>query len=144
MDLAGSNVIFTTETPKQINETFNGVVKDGGSFEDLKAALSEYEKYSPLYVKFLFAKFQSFKRNFSEASDLITEVIQGLDSVVDYTIGFNQQTFAPIYGLAGEIYANNNQFTESQIAYQDYQLCLCRLKGLEQNDSLLSFRKYNE
>lgn len=144
MDLAGSNVIFTTETPKQINETYNGVVKDGGSFEDLKAALSEYEKYSPLYVKFLFAKFQSFKRNFSEASDLITEVIQGLDSVVDYTIGFNQQTFAPIYGLAGEIYANNNQFTESQIAYQDYQLCLCRLKGLEQNDSLLSFRKYNE
>ena len=63
MDLAGSNVIFTTETPKQINETYNGVVKDGGSFEDLKAALSEYEKYSPLYVKFLFAKFQSFKRN---------------------------------------------------------------------------------
>ena len=117
MDLAGSNVIFTTETPKQINETYNGVVKNGGSFEDLKAALSEYEEYSPLYVKYLLAKFLSFQRNFSEASDLITEVIQGLDSVVDYTIGFNQRTFVPIYGLAGEIYANNNQFTDVLLRY---------------------------
>lgn len=86
----------------QINETYNGVVKNGGSFEDLKAALSEYEEYSPLYVKYLLAKFLSFQRNFSEASDLITEVIQGLDSVVDYTIGFNQRTFAPISLVSGE------------------------------------------
>lgn len=144
MDLDGYNVIFTSETPKQIAETYNGIVKNGGSFEDLKAALSEYEKHSPLFVKFLHANFLSVKSEFSEASNIITEVLQGLNSVEDYTIGFNQRRLVPIYGLAGEIYADNNQFTESKIAYQDYQLCLCRLKGLGLNESLLSFRRYNE
>ncbi len=144
MDLKDYNIIFTSVTPNEIAQTYNRVVQDGGSIEDLKTALAEYEKYSPLFVKFLFAKFLSVQGNYREASNIITEVTQSLGTIEDFTIGFNQRILSSIYGLAGEIYASNNQFAESQIAYQDYQLCLCRLKGLESNDPLLSFRKYNE
>lgn len=144
MGIKGYNVVFTSKTPEQIAETYNRIVQNGGTFDDLKSALSEYVECSPLFVKFLLAKYQSAKQKFGEASDLITEVIQGLGSIADYSIEFNHKCLSDIYGHAGEIYANNNQFTESKVAYQDYQLCLSRLKGLELNESLLSFRKYNE
>lgn len=144
MNLVDYNVVFTSNTPQEIVDVYNRIVQNSGSIEDLKAELSEYEKYSPLFIKFLLSKFQLSKSLLREASTLITEVINELDSVEDLSIGLNQHILASIYGHAGEIYANNNQLLESQTAYQDYQLCLCRLKGLELKESLLSFRKYNE
>lgn len=131
-------------TENRIIESYNNVVSDDGSFEDLKAALSEFETCAPSIVRYLHAKYIYTQGDFKEASRVITEVIQGLEDSQDYVIAFNNSNLRNIYGLAGEIYANNDQNPESKIAFQDYQLCLSRLKGLEQHESLLSFRRYNE
>lgn len=139
------NVIYAHGvTENRIIESYNNVISNKGSFEDLKASLTEFETCAPSIVRYLHAKYFYGQGNLKDASRIISEVIQGLENSHDYVITFNNSNLRNIYGLAGEIYANNNQNTESKIAFQDYQLCLSRLKGLERNDSLLSFRRYNE
>lgn len=138
------HVIFTTNTPAEISEAYQDVKSRGGSFDDMIEALSKYQECAPSIVRYLYAQYHHENGNDSEASKIITFVLKHLDSTQDYVLELIPSNLARIFGLAGEIYANNNQLSESKTAFEDYQLCLCRLKGVEDNTPLLSFRKFNE
>src|SRR5574344_1204364 len=144
MDHANYKVIFTSNTPKEISDSYKEIQSCEGSFDDLVASLTKYEACAPSVVQYLYAQYHHEHGNDSEASRIISEVISNLCSTEDWVLRMIPSNFARIYGLAGEIYACNGQVALSKTSFEDYQLCQCRLKGVEDNAPLLSFRRFND
>lgn len=137
--------MFTVHTFNNMQKEFIKVIDGNLSFEDLTLALKPYDEEC-LLRKYFYAKYYYRHEDYNKASELITEVVfelahNGLESATSLTY-FNK-ALLEIYGIAGEIYAHNNQYDNSLYAYQDHHICLLRLKEAE-STSFLSFRRYNE
>lgn len=139
------NMMVTTETFNEMQKIFIKATDEKLSAQELEAALLPYDKL-PLLCKYFSSKYYYRHGDVNIASELISEVISGLDqngSESETIILFFRYALNEIYGIAGEIYAANNQYNKSLRAYQDYHICVLRLKSAEAQ-SFLSFRRYNE
>lgn len=90
-------VMFTTNTPAEISEAYQDVKSRGGSFDDMIEALSKYQECAPSIVRYLYAQFHHENGNDSEASKIITFVLNHLDSTQDYVLELIPSNLARIY-----------------------------------------------
>ncbi|MBQ8646456.1 MAG: DUF2971 domain-containing protein [Bacteroidales bacterium] len=121
-------------------------ISKNGSFKELEEKLQVYDKL-PLLLKYCYAKFYFKQRNYQKASDIITYTINHFDELStqhEFQIVHRTKLLIQIYGIAGEIYFMNGQNEESLKAFQDYHICLMRIKSDYFSEGLLSFRTYNE
>ena len=135
----------TTETFNEMQKIFIKVIDENLSAQELETMMLPYEKL-PLLCKYFRSKYYYRHGDHNNASELISEVIIGLEQngfESEIILFFFRSALNEIYGIAGEIYAANNQYDKSLRAYQDYHICVLRLKSAEAQSFLL-FRRYNE
>lgn len=137
--------MITTQTFNNMQTEFIKVIDENLSADDLTLALAPYGEL-PLLCKYFHAKYFFRHEDYNKASELITEVLTELEMngpESEIILLCFRKALLEIYGIAGEIYAYNNQYDKSLRAYQDHHICLLRLKETESN-SFLSFRRFNE
>lgn len=139
-------MIITSNTFQDMQVAFFKILDEGGSIEDLDNYLKQYKHNLPVITQYFHAYYHYRHNDFQKASDIITSVLEqiekGTESLDDIILYWNR-VLKDIYYLAGEIFANNNLYDEALHAFQDYQLCICRIKSME-SSQLLSFRSYND
>ena len=139
------NTKVTTETFNEMQKIFIKVTDENLSYQELEAALLPYNRL-PLLCKYFHSKYYYRHGDHNKASKLISDVILGLDqngTESEIILLCFSYALKEIYGIAGEIYAHNNEYDKSLRAYQDYHICVLRLKSAEAGSFLL-FRRYNE
>lgn len=137
---------ITTETFNDMQRAFIKVLDSDGKIKDLKEALAEYSEL-PIFSEYFYAKFHYRKGDYQIAARLIDKVLSKFDQGchdTDLGLFLFPEAFLEIYGVAGEIYANNDEWSKALHSFQDYQLCVSRIKSVYSDDSFLSFRNYNE
>lgn len=132
---------------KLIEKSYDEIKVSKGSYDDLKNRISQYEKDFPIYTKYYYALFyHECIKDVEKADLIITNALFALEksklTPIEEFLG--NSLFVDVYGLAGEIYAHNNKPKQSLKQYQNYQLCLSRIKSSDVRNDLLTFRNYNE
>lgn len=92
------------------------------------------------------AKYYFRHEEYSKAAELNTEVLSGLNhngKESQFVILFFRAALLEIQGIAGEIFAANNQYEKSLSAFWDYHIYALCLKSTEAQ-SFMSFRRYSE
>lgn len=115
------------------------------SFEKFKSELNQYEEVLPITTRYYYALFSYKNANFIEASKIITDTLNILENMPEnsFEVSFSD-VWKSVYGLAGEIFSITNQNNEALNAFQNYQLCVCRIKSTSIKKGLITFRNYNE
>lgn len=138
--------MFSTSTFDEMAGILKDILDNKKSFDELK---NEFKQFAPLplLTNYFYAKYHFINGNFDEASAEITYVIDHIGNPNFFESGillFRRSFLIELYGFAGEVYANNNQWNEALTAFQDSHVCLLRLKTEDVSGGLLSFRSYNE
>lgn len=137
---------ITTETFNNMLVAFDKVLKSKGSITDLKEAMADYTNL-PTLCKYFYAKFFYRIGNFKKAAQIMDRVLMIIDEghhEIDIEFMCFPRAFKEIYGIAGEIYAHNDQWEKALHSFQDYQLCVSRIQSIKSDGYFLSFRNYNE
>lgn len=69
--------------------------------------------------------------NFKKAAQIMDWVLMKIGEghhEIDIEFMCFPRAFKEIYGIAGEIYANNGQWEKALHSFQDYQLCVSRIQ----------------
>lgn len=135
--------IITKHTYEDIEALYYELLWRNASFEELKRRMADYKSVIPAFIKYLYAKYLYNLQDFSRASQEISGSISSLDSDI-LTRLFLGNDISKLYGLAGEIYANNDENEESLAAFKNYLSLTSRIKSTDNSSCLLSFRRYNE
>lgn len=138
--------MFSTATFDKMAGILKDILDNKKSFDELK---NEFKQFAPLplLTSYFYAKYHFINGNFEDASVEITYVLDHVVNPNFFESGillFRRSFLIELYGFAGEVYANNNQWNEALTAFQDSHVCLLRLKTEDVRDGLLSFRSYNE
>ena len=111
-----------------------------GSTEELEIKLTEFDKF-PLACDYMFARYYLVNQNYVKAEEVIERLLLSLEKSNEY---FSDQHLGNIYATVGQIYGCIGHKEKSIKAFQDYQLCLLRVRSDNVQEGLLSFRRVNE
>lgn len=130
----------------QLEKKYKNLLTNNISNEEWKESFREYEHTSPAYVKYLYARYLHSNSEYTLASVEISEAIDSikLDPITGIYMEFEKNVESQFYGLAGQIYADNNEDEKSLAAFKEYLLIKSRIKSTDNSSCLLSFRRYNE
>lgn len=134
---------ITDKTFGEIEKLYFKALNNKSSFEELKSLIGEYEASMPAFIKYLYAKYLYNNEEYSLASIEITDAIRALSLgfLTTFIIG---KAIKDIYGLAGEIYAYNDEGKKSLDAFKSMMLYSTQIKSIENQNTFLSFRNYNQ
>lgn len=138
---------ITHKTFGEIEKLYFKALNNKSSFEELKSLIGEYEASMPAFIKYLYAKYLYKNEEYSLASIEITEAIRFLSSglvTILETLFINVRALRDIYALAGEIYAYNDEGKKSLDAFKRLMLYSTQIKSIENQNTFLSFRNYNQ
>ena len=140
LDDAAFKPFVSNHVLKEMEDILLDLLMRKGSFEDLISKLHKFKDY-PAACNYMYARFYLVNQNYEKAKELIDSAIYSIEKgneIYEDTMNGN------IYATAGQIYASLKKYKESLRAYQDYQLCITRVKSVDTQDGLLSFRRINE
>lgn len=135
--------IITDKTFGEIENLYLEALDNKMSFEEIKLRIGEYEDDIPAFIKYLYAKYHYINNKYSLASVEITDAIRALSLDFPTTI-IIAKAIKDIYGLAGEIYACNDEGKRSLDAFKSSMLYSTQIKSIENQNIFLSFRNYNQ
>lgn len=135
--------IITDKTFGEIENLYLEALDNKMSFEEIKLRIGEYEDDIPAFIKYLYAKYHYINKEYSLASVEITDAIRTLSMDFITTI-IIAKAIKDIYGLAGEIYACNDEGKRSLDAFKSSMLYSTQIKSIENQNIFLSFRNYNQ
>jgi hypothetical protein len=140
-------MIYTPATFEEMAKGFFSLLDKPCQDKDIEEYLSTY-KSIPFFVHNYFrSSFYYHAERISEAAksmDLVLEEMESEKEDVAIFLAMFSSFPKKVYGLAGEIYANNDEAKKALLRYQDYEVMLSMVKSSEYPEGLLSFRPINE
>lgn len=134
---------ITHKTFGTIEDLYLEALGNKRPFDELKSLIGEYEASMPAFIKYLYAKYLYKNEEYSLASIEITDAIRSLGSDFVTTLILGRD-LRDIYGLAGEIYAYNDEGKKSLDAFKSMMLYSTQIKSIGNQNIFLSFRNYNQ
>jgi len=124
---------------KELATKYKSLQINHGTEENLEDLLAQYHNIPTFVHNYLRSKFAKSRGFIKDAASYMDLVVQ--DSELTCLEGLLLRS---IYGNAGEIYANNDEYEKALHYYQYYELWGLGIKSCDFSDGLLSFRSFNE
>lgn len=140
-------MVYTQATFEEMAKGFFSLVDDSYQEAEIEAFLSKYNSIPAFVHNYFRSSFFYHENKMAEAAKFMDIVLEDMESekedVAIFLTMFSQFP-KKVYGLAGEIYANNGETEKALLRYQDYEIMLSMVKSCEYPEGLLSFRSVNE
>lgn len=140
-------LIYTQATFEEMAKGFFSLLDSSCQETEMETFLSKYKSIPDFVHNYFRASFFYRRDIFYEAAKFMNITLEDMESEKDDVAIFLtmfSQFPKKVYGLAGEIYANNGETEKAIKRYQDYEIMLSMVKSCEYPEGLLSFRPINE